>query len=140
MDRRFAVLVPLLLVIPACASTASAPGASGRPGVAAYVLDAADLANGVPLWASLSDHVPGMRVSRTDGGCHTVTLRRARGQSSAAAPLVYVDGTPTYGTCALEQIAAWDVARVEVYPGGVSNRPGYRTHATGLILIFLRSS
>lgn len=140
MDRRFAALVPLLLVVPSCASTASAPGVAGRPGVAAYVLDAADLADGVPLWASLSDRVPGMRVLDTADGCPAVTLRRARQASTLAAPLVYVDGTPTYGTCALAQIAAWDVERVEVYPGGVSHRPGYRTHATGLILIFLRSS
>ena len=32
-----------------------------------------------------------------------------------------------------------DVARVEVYPQGVTRRPGYGTHAHGLILVFMRT-
>lgn len=140
VERRFIVLVPLLLIAVACASTASTRGADRRSGTAAYVLDGSRLSAGVPLWASLSDYVPGLRVFDTAGGCPAVTLRRGRRASPIAAPLIYVDGARTYGTCALAEISPWDVDRVEVYPGGVSHRPGYRTHATGLILIFLKRS
>jgi hypothetical protein len=53
-------------------------------------------------------------------------------------PLVYLDGTRTRDTCILEQLRATDVERVEIYPMGVTTRPGYSTHPHGLILVFMR--
>ena len=34
-------------------------------------------------------------------------------------------------------VSTWDISRVEVYPMGVSHRPGYEAHSNGLILVFV---
>jgi len=49
-----------------------------------------------------------------------------------------VDGARATDTCVLESLRATDIGRVEVYPQGFTSRPGYRTHAEGLILVFMR--
>jgi hypothetical protein len=41
-------------------------------------------------------------------------------------------------TCILATLASADVRLVEVYPQGVTGRPGYVTSARGLILVFRR--
>jgi hypothetical protein len=61
-------------------------------------------------------------------------------QGELTNPHVYVDGTRTTDTCILETLRAEDVERIEVYPQGFTTRPGYGTHANGLILVFMRSS
>lgn len=137
-EGRGLALLPVLLIAAACASTVSDPGLDGQRGTASYVIDGRQLAPGAPLWASLRDHVPGIRVFATAGQCPAFTLRRARRASPISTPLVYVDGIRTVGTCTLTDLSPRDVDRIEVYPGGVSHRPGYVTHATGLILIFMR--
>jgi len=40
-------------------------------------------------------------------------------------------------TCILESLRAQDVESVEIYPMGFTTRPGYASHAHGLILVFL---
>jgi hypothetical protein len=55
-------------------------------------------------------------------------------------PQVYVDGTRATDTCILQSLRSDDVDSVEVYPMGVTKRPGYATHAHGLILVFLRGA
>lgn len=87
-ERRYVALVPLLLTVAACASAVADPGADRRRGAASYVIDGSRLGAGVPLWVSLSDHIPGMRVFDTAGGCPAVTLRRGRRASPVAAPLI----------------------------------------------------
>lgn len=93
---------------------------------------------GIGLLEGLASRVSNMRVNRQSGGrCPSITLRGMRTLIGSTNPEVYVDGTPMIDTCVLDQIRAADVERVEVYPGGISGRPGYRTGANGLILIFL---
>ena len=55
-------------------------------------------------------------------------------------PHVYVDGTRATDTCVLTSLRSHDVERVEVYPQGVTRRPGYGTHAHGLILVFMKQA
>lgn len=88
---------------------------------------------------TLRGKVPGLRI-RSDGGpCPRITLRNDASYQTQVSPLVYVDGTRTTDTCVLESIRSRDVELVEIYPRGVTRRPGYGMHAHGLILVFLRS-
>jgi len=67
-------------------------------------------------------------------------LLELRGKDSLAGsndPDVYVDGTRTTDTCPLVTIQAVQTGRVEVYPLGMTSRPGYPSSGHGLILIFL---
>ena len=67
-------------------------------------------------------------------------LLELRGKDSVQGnndPDVYVDGTRTTDTCPLIQIQAAQTERVEVYPLGMTSRPGYPSSGHGLILIFL---
>ena len=68
-----------------------------------------------------------------------MTLRSAVTFQGVVNPHVYVDGTRATDTCVLESLRTVDVERVEVYPQGFTTRPGYGTHAHGLILVFMRS-
>ncbi len=66
-------------------------------------------------------------------------LLELRGKDSLAGsndPDVYVDGTRTTDTCPLVQIPAVQTQRVEVYPLGMTSRPGYPSSGHGLIIIF----
>jgi hypothetical protein len=90
--------------------------------------------------AAMSGKVPNFRVQRRAGRCPEITLRNSVSfQSVDVSPHVYVDGTRSTDTCILETLRADDVQRVEVYPQGFTTRPGYGTHANGLILVFMRS-
>ncbi len=51
-----------------------------------------------------------------------------------------MDGTRALDTCILGMLRAGDVRRVEIYPMGVTTRPGYSPHSHGLILVFLREA
>jgi len=67
-------------------------------------------------------------------------LLELRGKDSVQGnndPDVYVDGTRTTDTCPLIQIQAAQIDRVEVYPLGMTSRPGYPSSGHGLILIFV---
>jgi len=67
-------------------------------------------------------------------------LLELRGKDSVEGnndPDVYVDGTRTTDTCPLIQIQAVQTERIEVYPLGMTSRPGYPGSGHGLILIFL---
>jgi hypothetical protein len=41
-------------------------------------------------------------------------------------------------TCILDQLNPEDVERLELYPTGMTPRPGYFADADGLILVFMR--
>lgn len=92
------------------------------------------------LLATLVGKIPNFRLQRNSGRCPIITLRGAVSFEGLVNPHVYVDGTRTTDTCVLTSLRATDVSRVEVYPLGFTTRPGYGTHAHGLILVFMRSA
>jgi len=69
--------------------------------------------------------------------CPHVELRGHDSVSGSSDPDVYVDGTHARDTCPLVTLQAAQTGRIEVYPGGVTSRPGYPTGPHGLILIFV---
>jgi hypothetical protein len=71
------------------------------------------------------DHCPHLQVRGRD---------RIVGSSD---PDVYVDGTHARDTCPLVALYASQTQRLEVYPSGVTSRPGYFASPHGLILIFV---
>ena len=87
----------------------------------------------------LQDHVRGMQVQRTSG-CPRVVMRGGLGRSEVAEALVYLDGQRMSDTCILDALALESLQRIEAYPSGVTQRPGYVTNTGGLILIFSRNS
>ncbi|MGH7608019.1 MAG: hypothetical protein ACREME_11845 [Gemmatimonadales bacterium] len=105
------------------------------------VLEGAELEEGPgSLLGTLMGKVPGMRVRQPVGQCPQITLRSDVSFRSVHNPHVYVDGARATNTCVLETLRKEDVERVEVYPQGFTQRPGYGTHSGGLILVFLRSA
>lgn len=88
---------------------------------------------------SLRGKVPGLNIRNDGDPCPRITLRNDAAHRAQVTPLVYVDGTRTMDTCILESLRSRDVEMVEVYPTGVTKRPGYLAHPHGLILVFLRS-
>ena len=114
------------------------PGVTQERG--AIVLTGSALSDGAGfVLAALTGKVPNMRVRQYSGECPQITLRSHVSFEGIVNPHVYVDGTRATDTCILETIRTSDVERVEVYPQGFTTRPGYGTHAHGLILVFLRS-
>jgi hypothetical protein len=69
--------------------------------------------------------------------CPMLELRGRDSMEGSNDPDVYVDGTRTNDTCPLVTIQAVSTERVEVYPLGMTSRPGYPSSGHGLILIFL---
>jgi hypothetical protein len=90
------------------------------------------------LISILQDHVRGMNVQRTDG-CPRIVMRGGLGRSQVAEALVYVDGQRMADTCVLEGLNIESIERIEAYPSGVSQRPGYTTNTGGLILVFSKN-
>jgi hypothetical protein len=88
---------------------------------------------------ALVGRVPNFRVNQASGTCPQISLRSNVSFQSVTNPHVYVDGTRIADTCVLESLRARNVELVEIYPMGFTTRPGYATHAHGLILVFLRS-
>lgn len=69
--------------------------------------------------------------------CPLLELRGKDSVEGSNDPDVYVDGTRTSDTCPLVTIQAVSTERIEVYPLGMTSRPGYPSSGHGLILIFL---
>jgi len=149
MTTRRTVLraLPLFtLLATACATLGSSGSRDGNApsGVTqekgAIVLTGSALTDGAGfVLAALTGKVPTTRVRTYTGECPQITLRNHVSFEGIVNPHVYVDGTRATDTCILETIRTSDVERVEVYPQGFTTRPGYGTHAHGLILVFLRS-
>ena len=72
--------------------------------------------------------------------CPVVELRGKDSVVGSSNPDVYVDGTRTVDTCPLVTLQAMETRRIEVYPLGVTARPGYPSSSHGLILIFVQRS
>jgi hypothetical protein len=106
-----------------------------------FVLTGQSLMDGPgDLLSTMVGKIPSLRMRRVAEQCPQITLRGTASFQSVANPQVYVDGARATDTCVLEMLDARDVERVEVYPTGVSARPGYGTHAHGLILVFMRGA
>lgn len=136
------LLVLVLGAATACAGSGASPEArpAGNRG-SVTVLTRAELrrSGGGDLLTALAGRIALMRVERRSAAspCPVITLRGDRTVIGSRNPMVFVDGTEMSDTCVLQQIRTDDVSSVEVYPGGLTQRPGYRAHANGLIVIFL---
>jgi hypothetical protein len=83
--------------------------------------------------------MPALQVTDwTVNSCPVLSIRGRDSVVGNSDPDVYVDGTRTTDTCPLTTIQAIQTSRVEVYPQGVTSRPGYPSRGHGLILIFLQ--
>ena len=91
------------------------------------------------LLSAMQGKVPNLRINWASSGCPQISLRGHVTFDSVVEPHVYVDGTRATDTCILESLRSQDVGLVEIYPQGFTKRPGYGTHAHGLILVFLRT-
>jgi hypothetical protein len=93
--------------------------------------------HGGTLLSFLHSRISGMEVDFRAQPCPRVQLRGRKSLVGSNDPIVYVDGNRTANSCILEMLHTSDLSRVEVYPMGVSNRPGYEAHPNGLILVFV---
>ena len=145
MSIRCRFALPILpLVFAACATGGAERPSRTEGGV--FSRDGATVISGVALddgrgsiISAIRGKVPSFRVSYPAGGCPRISLRNFVTFATAVNPHVYVDGTRTTDTCVLESLRTDDVESVEVYPMGVTRRPGYAPHPHGLILVFMRS-
>ncbi len=145
-SARTTVLALLTVAATACASgpiSESSAGVGPLPGnnhTGGMVLSGPDLYehNG-SLLRYLYARVPGMTVDYGSPVCPKVYIRSRKSLMGSNDPIVYVDGARTANSCVLEDLYTRDISRVEVYPMGVTNRPGYEHHPNGLILVFVRN-
>lgn len=94
-----------------------------------------------PLLEVMAQELASMEVIRsreTAADCPLIAFRGPVTGTSFSNPVVYVDGSRSSGTCILRSLDSEAVERVEVYPTGHTERPGYVTHPHGLILVFMR--
>jgi hypothetical protein len=139
-----AILLAVLVSLTSCAPVGMGARRDVAYGVSfergAFILTGRALTDGPgSVLGAMSGKVPNFRVQRGTGECPEISLRNHVSVPTAVNPPVYVDGTRTTDTCILESLRTEDVERVEVYPQGFTTRPGYGTHAYGLILVFMRS-
>ncbi|HLB35163.1 MAG TPA: hypothetical protein VJL31_01185 [Gemmatimonadales bacterium] len=139
------ILPGALLTSLACASHQRATNDQFEDGVSfqkgAVFLTGSALGDGPgSLLGTMMGKVPNFRVQRHGNECPQITLRSNVTFMGVVNPHVYVDGTRATDTCVLDALRREDVERVEVYPQGFTTRPGYGTHAHGLILVFMRSA
>lgn len=145
MTRSAQHLVAGLLLFPlAVAAGCSSHHRGGGGGVASngngVVLSGVALLDGPgSVLDAMTGKVPGLKVQHYRGECPRVALRNDATFRTIVNPIVYLDGTRTSDTCILESLRSADLERVEVYPTGVSGRPGYPAHPHGLILLFMRT-
>ena len=103
----------------------------------AIVLEGEDIkGRGQTLLRLMSERITGMSVNYS-GTCPAIQLRGKKSMFGNNDPLIYVDGARALNTCVLDDMSPDPVKRVEVYPGGVSHRPGYDRSRNGLILVFV---
>lgn len=133
------------IAVAACASAPSrdepVAGYSRLPGdnpSAGLVLSGPDLQeHDGDLLTFLAARVSGLSVDKSGFPCPRVDMRGRKSLVGASDPAIYVDGARAANTCILQMLATRAVNRVEVYPMGITSRPGYKSHPNGLILIFM---
>lgn len=125
---------------PAAASSGRAPDSANRDAPRdshAIVVSGRQLGGGATsLLSVLRNRIAGIHVDDR-GACPTVILRSRKSILGDNSAVVYVNGARAANTCVLDMMDPASVARVEVYPQGITRRPGYESHANGLILVFL---
>ena len=137
--RSLLLATPMLFA--ACASLNQIPeetGESAGIGNAIVIEDESFASGRGSVISIIQNNVRGMNVSRTDV-CPHIVLRGGGGRSQATEALIYVDGQRMSDTCILESLNIDAIGRVEVYPGGITQRPGYRSNNGGLILVFMKN-
>lgn len=142
-QRRFVIPMGVVLLLAGCTTAMGERKRGNQSGVSreagAIVLTGAALRDGPGnLLATLVGKIPNFRLQQNAGRCPIIRLRGAVSFQGLVNPHVYVDGTRATDTCVLNSLRNLDVERVEVYPMGFTIRPGYGTHAHGLILVFMR--
>ena len=117
------------------ASTAGLP-----PSAHALVLqrDQLDQQQGRSVLDAMRADLPAVHITEAATGCPSLAMRGPNVFPGVSEPTVYLDGAAATNTCLLEDLPAQQIARVEVYPLGVTPRPGYETNSSGLILLFSR--
>lgn len=142
---RLGLLVLLTTTVAACGSAPASDSVSGVTpltggnSTSGLVLTGPDLyEHGGTLLRYLHARIPGLSVDYASPICPRVHIRGRKSLMGSSDPIVYVDGARTANSCVLEDLHTRDLSRVEVYPMGVSNRPGYEAHPNGLILVFYR--
>jgi hypothetical protein len=128
--------IPLAACVGRGSQPAAAPSSQVGDTARAMVLTEADLRqNDRSLLDILQHRLPNMQVWRNTG-CPEVYLRGRSTIVTSSDPAIYVNGTRAANTCVLDMISTFDLSEVEVYPSGMSGRPGYLNNPNGLILIF----
>ena len=95
---------------------------------------------GGDLMTVVKNRVSSMQIRRSrTAPCPEITIRGRKSVQGPSDPRIYVDGTPAVNTCILEMLNPINIERVEVYPSGISRRPGYFADPNGLILVFSRN-
>jgi hypothetical protein len=89
------------------------------------------------LLGILASRVSSMSIAR-GARCPQISIRGRKTLSGISDPGIYVDGQRAGDTCILTMLSPVDLARVEVYPMGLTSRNGYHMDGAGLILIFTR--
>ncbi len=92
---------------------------------------------GGSLLSAMASRVGNLQV-RYSSNCPEIVMRGQKRIQGASYPRVYVNGSPVLNTCILDQLNPEDVERLELYPTGMTPRPGYFAGADGLILVFMR--
>jgi len=143
-----ACLTGMALFVAGCASAPAAGEGSGNRSISLSPTKVGNalVLSGEQLWQRSSDllsllanRVSAMQVRRY-GNCPSITMRGIKTYVGSPEPFVYINGTQAGNTCILEMMRSEDVERVEIYPMGVTPRPGYAPSPNGLILIFLRDA
>lgn len=132
-------LLPLAIVT-ACVMPRGGPSPDGSPERlgSVIVVDQEDMVGAAgSLTDALIGRVSAMRIDKVASRCPLVVMRGMKTIHGNSDPGIYVDGTRMDDTCALNQVRTSEVVRVEVYPSGFTNRPGYKPHPNGLIIVFL---
>ncbi|HET7275838.1 MAG TPA: Plug domain-containing protein [Longimicrobiaceae bacterium] len=93
----------------------------------------------VPLLNVLKNRVSNIRIEPSTD-CPQIILRGQKRFVGPSNAQVYVNGVRSVNTCVLRSLNTADLARVEIYPGGVTMRPGYRSHPYGLIVVFTKGA
>ncbi len=148
LTRKVAPCSALAVLALGCATSqafdrTTEPG--GRPlgntttGVVILTGDALKADIGWTILDAIRRAMPALQVTEwTMNSCPVLVIRGKDSVVGNSDPDVYVDGTRTTDTCPLTTIQAIQANRVEVYPQGVTSRPGYPSRGHGLILIFLQ--
>jgi hypothetical protein len=118
------------------------PGGRPRPSATAGAViisgQALSADPGLTVLDAIRRAMPQLRVTDwTSNHCPLLQLRGKDSVTGKSEPDVYVDGTRTADTCPLVTVQAAEARRIEVYPLGVTSRPGYPASGHGLILIFV---